>query len=71
MNKTPLHNHHVALGAKMVNFGGFAMPVYYTGIAEEHQAVRTHAGLFDVSHMGQVIIKGENAQQYLQKILKR
>ena len=55
----------------MVNFGGFAMPVYYTGIAEEHQAVRTHAGLFDVSHMGQVIIKGDNAQQYLQKILKR
>ena len=69
MNKTPLHNHHVSLGAKMVNFGGFAMPVYYTGIAEEHQAVRTHAGLFDVSHMGQVIIKGENAQQYLQKIV--
>ena len=45
------------------------MPIYYTGISEEHQAVRIHAGLFDVSHMGQVIIKGENAQQYLQKIV--
>ncbi len=69
MNKTPLHNHHVALGAKMVKFGGFEMPVYYSGIAEEHQAVRNHAGLFDVSHMGQVIIKGKNAQKYLQKLV--
>ena len=69
MNKTPLHDHHVALGAKMVNFGGFEMPVYYSGIAEEHQAVRNHAGLFDVSHMGQVIIKGKNSQKYLQKMV--
>lgn len=69
MNKTPLHNHHVALGAKMVNFGGFEMPVYYAGISEEHQAVRNHAGLFDVSHMGQVIIKGKNAKKYLQKMV--
>ena len=56
------------MGAKMVNFCGFEMPVYYSGISEEHQAVRNHAGLFDVSHMGQVIIKGENAKKYLQKI---
>ena len=69
MNKTPLHDHHVALGAKMVNFGGFEMPVYYSGISEEHQAVRNHAGLFDVSHMGQVIIKGKNSQKYLQKMV--
>ena len=53
----------------MVNFGGFEMPVYYSGIAEEHQAVRNHAGLFDVSHMGQVIIKGKNSQKYLQKMV--
>ena len=69
MNKTPLHDHHTAMGAKMVNFGGYDMPVYYTGIAEEHQAVRTHAGLFDVSHMGQLLIFGENAQEFLQNIL--
>ncbi len=69
MHKTPLHIYHTDIGAKMVNFGGYEMPVFYTGIAEEHFAVRTHAGLFDVSHMGQVIVKGENAQDFLQKIL--
>jgi len=69
MNKTPLHYHHVAMGAKMVNFCGFEMPVYYSGISEEHQAVRNHAGLFDVSHMGQIIVKGENAEKYLQKMV--
>ena len=50
----------------MVNFGGFEMPVYYSGIAEEHQAVRNYSGLFDVSHMGQVIIIGNDSQKYFE-----
>lgn len=59
--KTPLYDRHVAAGAKMVPFGGFSMPVQYTDIIEEHMAVRKQAGLFDVSHMGEVLITGPNA----------
>jgi hypothetical protein len=54
LKKTPLHASHVALGARMVPFGGWDMPVEYSGITAEHLAVRTAAGLFDVSHMGEV-----------------
>ena len=50
--KTPLHAQHVALGARMISFGGFDMPIQYSGIIDEHMAVREAAGLFDVSHMG-------------------
>ena len=54
LKKTPLHASHIALGARMVPFGGWDMPVEYSGITAEHMAVRTAAGLFDVSHMGEV-----------------
>ena len=59
--KTPFHSFHVASGAKMVDFGGWDLPQQYTKIVEEHQAVRTQAGLFDVSHMGELFLEGEGA----------
>jgi aminomethyltransferase len=58
---TPLNSAHRALGAKLVDFGGWEMPVQYSGIIEEHQAVRTSVGLFDVSHMGEIEIRGPEA----------
>jgi aminomethyltransferase len=58
---TPLNSVHRALGAKLVDFGGWEMPVQYSGIIEEHQAVRTSVGLFDVSHMGEIEIRGPEA----------
>ncbi len=69
MIKSPLYHYHTKLGAKMVDFGGYEMPLYYSGIAEEHQKVRSHVGIFDVSHMGQIIISGLKANQFLQRIL--
>src|SRR5512134_1090017 len=61
LKKTPLHAKHRAHGARMVEFGGWDMPVEYTGIVDEHLAVRTRAGLFDVSHMGQIELAGADA----------
>src|SRR5437762_13355850 len=61
LRKTPLHARHRASGAKMVPFGGWDMPVEYSGIVDEHMAVRTRAGLFDVSHMGEIEIAGKDA----------
>ena len=55
---TPLYDEHVALGARMVPFAGWEMPVQYTGVIEEHNAVRQHAGMFDVSHMGRFEVHG-------------
>jgi len=69
MKRTPLYDAHVALGARMVEFGGWEMPVQYTSILEEHRAVRERAGMFDVSHMGDLIIRGEGAESSLRKIL--
>ncbi len=69
MKRTPLYDVHVKLGAKMVPFGGWEMPVYYSGIIAEHKAVRTAAGLFDIGHMGAVKVSGDNALPYLQKLL--
>ncbi len=66
---TPLHARHVALGARLIDFGGWDMPVSYAGIAVEHAAVRERAGIFDVSHMGQVEIDGPGAHAYLQSVL--
>src|SRR5215218_824996 len=66
---TPLHMSHLALGARMIDFGGWGMPVYYAGINEEHRAVRSAAGVFDVSHMGQVEIAGPGAHAFLQRVL--
>ena len=68
--KTPLYESHVALGAKMVEFGGFLMPVQYpTGILAEHMAVREKAGLFDVSHMGELVFHGEDALENIQHLV--
>lgn len=69
LKKTPLYDTHIALGGKMVDFGGWALPVQYTSILEEHKAVRERAGLFDVSHMGEVFVYGKDAFDYLQKML--
>lgn len=67
--KTFLHDRHVALGAKMVDFAGWDMPVQYTSIIEEHKTVRNSVGLFDVSHMGEVIYKGKDVLTFLNKML--
>ena len=66
--KTPLHGRHVALGAKMVPFAGWEMPLQYAGITEEHLAVRRAAGLFDVSHMGEIEIAGTDALAAVQRV---
>jgi aminomethyltransferase len=66
--KTALYNTHVEAGAKMVPFAGYEMPVVYTNISEEHLAVRNQAGLFDVSHMGQFIIRGKEAYDLVQQV---
>jgi aminomethyltransferase len=68
MQRTPLAERHEALGAKMVDFAGWYMPVQYTGIMDEHRAVRTAAGLFDLGHMGQVDVAGPDALEYLQYV---
>src|SRR5688572_10080328 len=68
LKKTALHAAHVALGARMVPYGGWDMPVEYSGITAEHMAVRTAAGLFDVSHMGQIELAGPNALAAVQHI---
>ncbi|MEO7426602.1 MAG: glycine cleavage system aminomethyltransferase GcvT [Fibrobacteria bacterium] len=67
IKKTPLFDAHVALGAKMVPFAGFSMPVQYSGIRQEHEAVRKAVGLFDVSHMGNFFVSGEGARGFLQR----
>jgi glycine cleavage system T protein (aminomethyltransferase) len=67
--KTPLYDEHVRLGAKMVSFAGWLMPVQYTSIVQEHQAVRNHVGIFDISHMGQLIVEGGGAREWLNVML--
>ena len=67
--KTCLYDEHIKLGAKMVLFGGWLMPVQYEGIIKEHNATREFAGLFDVSHMGEIYIKGKESLEYLQSIV--
>ena len=67
--KTPLHDEHVRLDARMVPFAGWLMPVQYTSIVEEHQAVRNNVGIFDISHMGQLIVDGEGAREWLNTML--
>jgi aminomethyltransferase len=68
MKRTPFYAIHRQLGAKIVPFGGYEMPVQYTGIFEEHKAVRNSVGVFDVSHMGEFTVKGKNAQAFLQRV---
>ncbi len=67
--RTPLHDRHVAAGARIVGFAGWAMPVQYTGVLEEHRLVREAAGVFDVSHMGEVETTGPGAEAFLQRVL--
>lgn len=67
--RTPLYERHVALGARLVPFAGWEMPVQYEGVIEEHRAVRGDAGVFDVSHMGEVEVEGPRAQELLQGLL--
>ncbi|MBS1609146.1 MAG: glycine cleavage system aminomethyltransferase GcvT [Bacteroidetes bacterium] len=68
MKNTPFTQKHIALGAKMAPFAGYNMPISYTGINDEHAAVRKNAGVFDVSHMGEFIVKGENALDLIQRV---
>ena len=68
MKQTPFTHKHIALGAKMAPFAGYNMPISYTGINDEHHAVRNNAGIFDVSHMGEFILKGEKALELIQSV---
>jgi aminomethyltransferase len=65
---TALTNKHISLGAKMVPFAGYNMPVSYSGLNDEHNCVRNAVGVFDVSHMGEFILKGENALDLIQRV---
>src|SRR5438105_13475086 len=67
--KTPLHDAHAELGAKMIPFGDWIMPVQYSGIIDEHQAVRKNVGVFDISHMGQLVATGPRAGARLNEML--
>jgi aminomethyltransferase len=69
MKRTPLNQVHIDAGARMVDFGGWHMPVQYSGLSQEHNAVRTRAGLFDVSHMGEVTVEGEGAELFLNQLV--
>jgi len=68
MKRTPLYDKHINLNARMVEFFGCEMPIQYTGIVEEHNAVRNSCGMFDVSHMGEFILSGENVESFLNKM---
>jgi aminomethyltransferase len=68
MKNTPFTDKHIALGAKMAEFAGYNMPISYTGINEEHHCVRNNAGVFDVSHMGEFILKGADALDLIQRV---
>ena len=69
VKKTALYRVHEKYGGKIIDFAGWALPVQYLGIMEEHQAVRTAAGIFDVSHMGEVEIKGPRAYDFVQNLV--
>src|SRR5438876_12220289 len=69
LRRTPLYEKHVEAGARLVPFAGWEMPVQYQGVIAEHRAVRTDAGVFDVSHMGELEIEGPKAEELLQHLL--
>ena len=71
LRRTPLYGEHKALGARLVDFAGWEMPVQYEGIKAEHNAVRNHAGLFDVSHMGEAVFRGPDAKEAVQRLVTR
>ena len=66
--RTPLYEEHLAAGARMVPFVGYSMPVQYSSLVEEHNAVRTRAGLFDVSHMGEIFVRGPASDSSVQRL---
>lgn len=68
MRKTPLYDEHVELGAQMVDFHGWLMPIQYSSLTEEHHAVRNEVGMFDVSHMGEIRVKGQDAKAYVKHV---
>jgi aminomethyltransferase len=69
LKKTPLHAAHQRLGARLVEFGGWEMPLYYSSIIEEHKAVRSAAGIFDISHMGEIVARGPKAEEFVNMAL--
>jgi aminomethyltransferase len=69
MKRTPLYERHIEAGAKMVEFGGWEMPVRYEGVIKEHAAVRNRAGLFDVSHMGEIAVEGTGARAFVDRVV--
>jgi aminomethyltransferase len=69
LKRTPLYEWHKARGARLIDFAGWEMPVYYEGIVAEHQATREKAGMFDLSHMGEIEVKGPDALEYLQSVM--
>ena len=69
MKKTPLYEKHLSLNGRIIDFGGWLLPVEYSGIIPEHEAVRTRAGLFDVSHMGELLVEGPGAEAYIQNMV--
>jgi aminomethyltransferase len=71
LRRTPLYGEHKALSARLVDFAGWEMPVQYEGIKAEHNAVRNHAGLFDVSHMGEAVFRGPDAKEAVQRLVTR
>ena len=71
MRKTPLYDYHLKLGATIIDFGSWAMPVQYTSVMEEHRATREAAGLFDICHMGEVDVTGPSAFELLQLVMSR
>src|SRR5207253_4850509 len=71
LRRTPLYDRHIALGAKMVPFAGYEMPIQYEGIVAEHRAVRSAAGIFDLSHMGEFSFEGSGAGAALDRLVSR
>ena len=69
MKKTKLYEKHIAFNAKMIDFAGYLMPVQYDGVVAEHNSVKNHVGVFDVSHMGEFYVYGENSENFLQSLL--
>ena len=69
LRRTPLFDKHVALGAKIVPFAGYEMPIQYEGIVAEHRAVRSAAGLFDLSHMGEFVFRGRGAGAFVDRLV--
>ena len=70
LKRTPLFETYQKMGAKVIDFGGWELPVQFSSILEEHEAVRTQAGLFDVSHMGQFIVEGKDAESFINRLFQ-